>query len=71
MDPALVHRLTSGEGWGLLQSLPPYDPAGALALGERLRAAGFDADLVAAALTQSRLRAAAVDKLGPTPPRCC
>lgn len=65
MDPALVHRLTSGEGWGLLQSLPAYDPAGALALGERLRAAGFDADLVAAALTQSRLRAAAVDKLGP------
>ena len=30
----------------------------------RLRAAGFDADLVAAALTQSRLRARAVDKFG-------
>ena len=32
--------------------------------GSRLRAAGFDADLVAAALTQSRLRARAVGKFG-------
>ncbi|AKU18783.1 class I SAM-dependent methyltransferase [Luteipulveratus mongoliensis] len=66
MDLPLVHRLTSGEGWGLLQSLPPYDESTALALGARLRAAGFEPDLVAAALTQSQLRARAVDKLGPT-----
>lgn len=65
MDLALVHRLASGEGWGLLQSLPPYDEGAALALGVRLREAGFDPDLVAAALTQSQLRARGVAKLGP------
>ncbi|HET8599430.1 MAG TPA: class I SAM-dependent methyltransferase [Segeticoccus sp.] len=64
MDLRTVERLVSGEGWGLLQSLPPYDESSAMVLGERLRAAGFDADLVAAALTQSRLRAKAVDKFG-------
>ncbi|MDF8263170.1 class I SAM-dependent methyltransferase [Luteipulveratus flavus] len=64
MDLALVRRLTSGEGWGLLQSLPPYDAKEALGLGVRLREAGFPADLVAAALTQSELRARAADKLG-------
>ncbi len=64
MDPALVHRLSSGEGWGLLQSLPPYDGGQALTLNQRLRSAGFDADLVAAALTQSRLRARARHKFG-------
>lgn len=57
-------RLVSGEGWGLLQSLPPYDESSALALGSRLRQAGFDPALVAAALSQSRLRARAVDKFG-------
>ena len=64
MDLATLGRLVSGEGWGLLQSLPPYDEDSAMALGSRLRAAGFDADLVAAALTQSRLRARAVGKFG-------
>ena len=64
MDLATLGRLVSGEGWGLLQSLPPYDEASAMALGSRLRAAGFDADLVSAALTQSRLRARAVGKFG-------
>jgi hypothetical protein len=64
MDLATLGRLVSGEGWGLLQSLPPYDEASAMALGSRLRAAGFDADLVSAALTQSRLRARAVAKFG-------
>lgn len=64
MDAAMVARLAGGEGWGLLQSLPPYDEHEALPLQLRLRAAGFDADLVAAALTQSRLRARAVDKFG-------
>ena len=64
MDLALLRRLTTGEGWGLLQSLPPYDEVQALALQQRLRAAGFEPDLVAAALNQSRLRARAQDKFG-------
>lgn len=64
MDLALLRRLTTGEGWGLLQSLPPYDESRALSLQERLRTAGFDAELVAAALNQSRLRARAVEKFG-------
>lgn len=65
MDAAMVERLAGGEGWGLLQSLPPYDEARALGLQVKLREAGFDADLVAAVMTQSRLRARAVDKFGP------
>ena len=64
MDLAAVKKLVSGEGWGLLQSLPPYDESAAMSLGEGLRVAGFDADLVAAALTQSRLRAKAREKFG-------
>lgn len=64
MDLAAVRALVSGEGWGLLQSLPPYEESAALVLGDRLRAAGFAPELVAAALTQSRLRARAVDKFG-------
>jgi len=64
MDPALVHRLASGEGWGLLQSLPPYDETQVVTTTARLREAGFDPELVAAALTQSRLRARAAAKFG-------
>lgn len=64
MDAAMVDRLAAGEGWALLQSLPPYDEATSLQLQGRLREAGFDADLVAAAMTQSRLRARAVEKFG-------
>ncbi|MBE3073891.1 MAG: class I SAM-dependent methyltransferase [Actinobacteria bacterium] len=64
MDLATLTKLISGEGWGLLQSLPPYDESAALSLGEGLRLAGFDADLVAAALTQSRLRAKGHEKFG-------
>jgi hypothetical protein len=64
MDLDAVTQLVSGEGWGLLQSLPPYDESAAMSLGEELRAAGFDPGLVAAALTQSRLRAKGHDKFG-------
>jgi hypothetical protein len=64
MDLALLRRLTTGEGWGLLQSLPPYREDEALSLQQRLRDAGFDSELVAAALNQARLRAKAVDKFG-------
>ena len=46
--------------------LPPYDEGGVLALTRRLRADGHPSDLVAEALTQSRLRARAVAKFGLT-----
>lgn len=64
MDLASISLLVGGEGWGLLQSLPAYDAATELALQTRLRDAGFAPELVAAALTQSRLRARAGDKFG-------
>ncbi|GAA2032812.1 50S ribosomal protein L11 methyltransferase [Pseudokineococcus marinus] len=57
--------MLSPAGQALLASLPPYDDEGALALGQRLRAAGHDPVLVAGALTQSRLRARARAKFGP------
>ena len=68
-DTELLTRLTEGEGAALLASLPSYDEAGALALGTRLRSQGHDPALVAAALTQSRLRSAARDRLGPVADR--
>ncbi|GMA32249.1 hypothetical protein [Litorihabitans aurantiacus] len=64
MDPASIRPLVDPAGWALLTQLPPYDPEQALALGSALRGTGLDADLVAAALTQSRLRARAVGKFG-------
>ncbi|SKC49238.1 class I SAM-dependent methyltransferase [Krasilnikoviella flava] len=64
MDPSSVSKLLSPDGWALLNSLPPYDEKQAMALSTRLRAAGVDPDLAAAALTQSRLRAKARTKLG-------
>jgi hypothetical protein len=60
-----ISALLTEQGWALLESLPPYDEAGSLALGEELRAAGYPPALVAAALTQARLRAAATAKFGP------
>jgi THUMP domain-like len=60
-----VSALLTEQGWALLESLPPYDEHEAMALGEKLRAAGHPPVLVAAALTQSRLRAAAQAKFGP------
>jgi len=64
MTPALLAKLISGEGAALLASLPPYDETEAFVLGDRLRMEGFDPDLIAAALTQSRLRARAERKFG-------
>jgi hypothetical protein len=64
MDAAMVDRLSDGEGWALLRSLPPYDEHASLTLQGRLRDAGYDADLVAAAMTQSRLRSRGVEKFG-------
>lgn len=59
-----MRALLTPEGWALLEQLPPYDEQSSLHLGERLRLEGHDPALVAAALTQSRLRARAHDKLG-------
>lgn len=56
MDPQTATALARPGAWELLQSLPPYDEGSALALGTRLRDAGHDSALVAAVLTQSRLR---------------
>ncbi|MBE1523104.1 THUMP-like domain-containing protein [Nesterenkonia lutea] len=52
------------EGWELLNALPPYDQASSFGLNQRLRREGHPADRVAAALTQSRLRAEARRKFG-------
>jgi hypothetical protein len=64
MDAAGLTRLLSPQGWALLGALPPYDESRTLAISERLRREGLDPELVAAALTQSRLRAKAQEKLG-------
>lgn len=64
MDAAMVDRLSDGEGWALLRSLPPYDERASLTLQGRLREAGYDAELVAAAMTQSRLRSRGAEKFG-------
>lgn len=66
---ALLRRLHDGDGQELLASLPPYDEDEVLALTTRLRAEGHDSELVAAALTQSRLRARALPRLGPASAR--
>lgn len=65
MDLDDLAALLRPEGRRLLAALPPYDEGSALATAERLRAAGHPAGLVAAALTQARLRARAEGKLGP------
>jgi SAM-dependent methyltransferase len=57
-------RLRGPAGRALLASLPPYDAANALAAAERARRDGHDEELVAAALTQARLRARARSKYG-------
>lgn len=62
MDSRALSQLLSPEGWALLGALPPYDERRALALSERLHREGLDPGLVAAALTQSRLRAKARSK---------
>ena len=65
MDPEGLAALMTPQGWRLLDALPPYDEAAVPALSERLRAGGLDPALVAAALTQSRLRERARAKFGP------
>ncbi|WP_062209379.1 THUMP-like domain-containing protein [Demequina oxidasica] len=64
MDPSTARLITSADGLSLIDSLPPYSDSDALTLGGQLRKAGADAATVAAAMTQSRLRAAARPKFG-------
>ncbi|RJK92652.1 class I SAM-dependent methyltransferase [Vallicoccus soli] len=64
MTLADVDALRSPAGRALLAALQGYDERAALALGERLRRE-HPAPLVAAAMTQARLRARAAPRLGP------
>jgi THUMP domain-like len=64
MDLAGLATLLTPEGWALLEALPPYDETIAIRLGEHLREQGHDPVTVAAALTQSRLRARGAAKFG-------
>ena len=64
MDATGLSLLLSAQGWALLSALPPYDETRVMALSSRLHAEGLDPALVAAALTQSRLRARARSKFG-------
>lgn len=59
-----LERVLAPEGWDLLQTLPPYEESDALRLGATLRNAGHDPQLVAAVLTQARLRARGQEKFG-------
>lgn len=64
VDSSALTKLLSPHGWALLQALPPYDEKTALAFAEGLRKRGVDAELVAALMTQNRLRTKAADKFG-------
>src|SRR6478609_5085051 len=59
-----IAPLLNPEGWELLSSLGPYREEEAFQLNAALRKAGHPADLVSAALTQSRLRTKAEAKFG-------
>ncbi|WP_066041092.1 class I SAM-dependent methyltransferase [Herbiconiux solani] len=64
MDAAELSTLLTPEGLRLLDSLPPYSSTGAVAQVASLRKAGHSPELVAAVLTQSRLREKATAKFG-------
>ncbi|WP_250505247.1 class I SAM-dependent methyltransferase [Bowdeniella massiliensis] len=62
----LTSLLAHPEGLELLADLPPITSKSAiLEVSSTLRKAGHDPDIIAAALTQQRLRAKAADKFGP------
>ena len=69
MDIATLRALLAPPGARLLDLIPPYDDTTALPIGARLRREGFADDLVAAALTQARLRARGRTKFGPAADR--
>jgi hypothetical protein len=64
MDAATAKLITSPDALALLASLPPYDESAALSLGQSLRDHGADPAMVAAVMTQSRLRHGAQAKFG-------
>lgn len=64
MNERGLDLLLTPAGREFLDALPAYNDSHALALNSALRKEGMDPDLVAAALTQSRLRARAVSKFG-------
>ncbi|ROR80972.1 hypothetical protein SAMN06295974_0192 [Plantibacter flavus] len=66
MDRSELVELLTADGLRLLDSLPPYPTKDdAVRLVGRLRKEGHSPELVAAVLTQSRLRQKAVAKFGP------
>ena len=65
MDASHLAPLLTPAGWALLADLPPYDESTVLSVGARLREAGHPPEMVAAALTQQRLRTRAEAKFGP------
>ncbi|MCW4385276.1 class I SAM-dependent methyltransferase [Salinibacterium sp. SYSU T00001] len=66
MDAAELALLLTPEGLRLLDSLPPYDSKGdVVRIVSELRATGHSPELVAAVLTQARLRHRAEAKFGP------
>lgn len=66
MDATELRELLTTEGLGLLDSLPPFDStADVVRTVAALRKAGHSPALVAAVLSQSKLRSRAVAKFGP------
>lgn len=66
METSELLEVLSADGLRLLDSLGPYDPgADVLRTVSGLRAAGHSPGLVAAVLTQQKLRARAAQKFGP------
>jgi protein-L-isoaspartate O-methyltransferase len=66
MDSSELVELLSGEGLNLLDSLPPWQSdSDVLKTVNDLRRAGYSPGLVAAVLSQSKLRAKAASKFGP------
>jgi SAM-dependent methyltransferase len=65
VGPDELAALLTAEGRALVDSLTPYDEAGALAAGESARRRGHPADRVAAAQSQARLRTRARLRFGP------
>ncbi|MGO1590652.1 class I SAM-dependent methyltransferase [Ancrocorticia sp.] len=64
MDSSTLAQLVSPDGQKLLGLIPPYEEKQVLSLTARLREAGYSPELVAAALTQSRLRVKGEEKFG-------
>lgn len=64
MDAQTLTLLLGPDGQALLSALPEYDPDDALKLGTSLRDSGYDPALVAAVLSQAKLRQEGRAKFG-------